>query len=84
MTARESHYKGTSKWFVEGSTFAQWKSSSPDSLLWIHGKRTCLSLSHAPIFAEITGFEFAAGAGKSVIWYVHFLSVPYKGLIRFV
>ena len=42
ITARESHYKGTSKWFVEGTTFEKWKSSGPDSLLWIHGKRACL------------------------------------------
>ena len=43
ITARESHYEGTSRWFVESNTFAKWKSSSPDLLLWIHGKRACLS-----------------------------------------
>jgi hypothetical protein len=41
-------------------------------------------LSHTPIFAEISGFEFAAGAGKSVIWYVHPLVVPRKEPILFV
>jgi ankyrin repeat domain-containing protein 50 len=42
-TARESRNKGTSTWFLEGTTFAKWKSPGPDSLLWIHGKRECLS-----------------------------------------
>ena len=32
-----AHLKGTAMWFLEGSTFQKWKSSS--SLLWIHGKR---------------------------------------------
>jgi hypothetical protein len=44
-TARESHYEGTSRWFVDGNTFANWKSSGPDSLLWVHGKRGLLILS---------------------------------------
>ena len=42
-TARESHHKGTSRWFVQSKTFAEWKSSGPNSLLWIHGKRGCPS-----------------------------------------
>ena len=41
-------------------------------------------VSHALIFAEIAGFEFAAGAGKSVIWYVHPLVVPQKVHMNFV
>ena len=42
-TARESHHKGTSTWFVQSDTFIKWKPSGPDPLLWIHGKRKCLS-----------------------------------------
>jgi hypothetical protein len=42
-TARESHHKGTSTWFVQGDTFIKWKSSGPDPLLWVHGKRKCLN-----------------------------------------
>jgi hypothetical protein len=45
-TARESHHDGTSKWFIDGDTFVQWKSSGPDSLLWIHGKRAYLSFTN--------------------------------------
>jgi len=44
-TAQESHHKGTSTWFVQGNTFAAWKSSGPDLLLWINGKRGCLNLT---------------------------------------
>ena len=29
-------------WFVQGDTFTEWKSSSQNSLLWVHGKRGCL------------------------------------------
>src|SRR6266478_4656804 len=36
---RESRYKGTTAWFVGGSTLSEWKSSGPSSLLRIHGKR---------------------------------------------
>ena len=46
---------------------------------------TWVSDSHMlPFFAEIIDFEFAAGAGKSVIWYVHLLAVLQKELIGFV
>jgi len=36
-TARDTHHKGTTTWFIESSTFRGWKESG--SLLWIHGKR---------------------------------------------
>jgi hypothetical protein len=35
--ALNSHRNGTSSWFIQSDTFAEWKSL--DSLLWIHGKR---------------------------------------------
>jgi hypothetical protein len=44
-TARESHYDGTSTWFIKGNTFKKWKASGPNSLLWIHGKREYLKLA---------------------------------------
>jgi hypothetical protein len=37
--ARELHQTGTAEWFIQGSTFSEWKSSGPSSVLWIHGKR---------------------------------------------
>jgi ankyrin repeat domain-containing protein 50 len=37
--ARESRYKDTGAWFVNGTTLSEWKESGPSSLLWIHGKR---------------------------------------------
>jgi hypothetical protein len=39
--ARGAHFKGTATWFLQGSTFQTWKSSS--SLLWIHGNRMSLN-----------------------------------------
>jgi hypothetical protein len=42
---RETHHDGTARWFIQGDTFAKWKSSAY-SLLWIHGKRVyCFLLS---------------------------------------
>jgi hypothetical protein len=42
-TARESHHRGTSTWFVEGDAYTKWKSSrdssGSNSHLWIHAKR---------------------------------------------
>jgi len=37
--AQSVQQKGTTTWFMDGSIFANWKSTG--SLLWIHGKRTC-------------------------------------------
>src|SRR5260221_14262499 len=37
--ARELYQTGTAEWFIQGSTFAEWRSSGPSSGLWIHGKR---------------------------------------------
>jgi hypothetical protein len=34
-----AHHKGTATWFFEGSTYKEWKSTSSESLLWVHGKR---------------------------------------------
>jgi hypothetical protein len=42
--ARESRHGGTGTWWVEGDTYAEWKSSGARSLLWIHGKRPYLAL----------------------------------------
>jgi hypothetical protein len=40
--ACELRHKGTAEWFTLGSTFSEWKASSPGHLLWIHGKRPLL------------------------------------------
>jgi len=64
MTARESHYEGTSRWFVEGDTFAKWKSSDPDSLLWIHGKRGCLSLKCSHFLLKLPTWNSQLVRGK--------------------
>ena len=39
--ACESHFEGTSAWFMQGDMFKKWKTTG--SLLWIHGKRACIS-----------------------------------------
>ena len=44
-----------------------------------------VSESHMLAFSlKISGFEFAAGAGKSVIWYVYLLAVLQKEPMAFV
>jgi hypothetical protein len=35
--ALKAHCNGTATWFIQGDTFAEWKSSG--SLIWMHGKR---------------------------------------------
>jgi hypothetical protein len=37
--ACNAHHKGTATWFFEGRTYKEWKSTSSESLLWVHGKR---------------------------------------------
>ena len=37
--ARESRHSGSGTWWIQGDTYAEWKSSGRSSLLWIHGKR---------------------------------------------
>jgi hypothetical protein len=64
--ARESRHGGTGTWWIQGDSYAEWKSSGPSSLLWVNGKRKHLYLYFFLHFL-ITTFE--AGAGKSVIWY---------------
>ena len=67
-SARESHYKDTSSWFIHGNAYEEWKSSVSNSHLWIHGKRACLSISCFQLLRR--GFLFVAGAGKSILWYI--------------
>jgi hypothetical protein len=40
-TASDAHHDGTGMWFIESSTFQNWKEST--SLIWINGKRTSFS-----------------------------------------
>ena len=39
--ACRTHHKRLATWFFQGTIFEEWKTTG--SLLWIHGKRTCLS-----------------------------------------
>jgi hypothetical protein len=43
-TASDARHEGTGVWFIESTTFQDWKESG--SLLWIHGKRTFSSPLH--------------------------------------
>ena len=44
--ACNAYHKGTANWFFEGRTYKEWKSTSSESLLWVHGKRvSCPILS---------------------------------------
>ena len=81
--ACKSRHRGTADWFIEGNTFSDWKMSEEgSSLLWVHGKRLLISG-----FCGSTGtkmvfcFGFAAGAGKSVFWYVIFLYLDLGNLL---
>ena len=73
--ARELRQVGTAEWFIQGSTFSEWKSSGWNSVLWIHGKRE-FHPAIAPFQRLITFSPFVAGSGKSVFWYVNFPIFP--------
>jgi hypothetical protein len=78
--ARESRHSGTGTWWIEGDTYAEWKSSGANSLLWIHGKRQYFALYS---FLELMVKAFSAGAGKSVIWYDNISEVRVPKLMLF-
>ena len=46
-TACDIHHDGTANWFVQGSTFDDWKKDG--SLLWIRGNRKTLLSYRSPI-----------------------------------
>jgi hypothetical protein len=43
--ACNAHHEGTATWFFEGRAYKEWKSTSSESLLWVHGKRAPVSHS---------------------------------------
>ena len=45
---RESRHTGTGTWWIQSDSYAEWKSSGPSSLLWIHGKRQYFVLEFFP------------------------------------
>jgi hypothetical protein len=65
-TASKAHHDGTAQWFFQGNIFDQWKSTC--NFLWIHGKRAFLLSFITPRFLLM--FDFVAGSGKSVLWFV--------------
>jgi hypothetical protein len=72
--ACKSRHSGTAEWFIHGNTFPEWRTSKvPGSLLWIHGKRLLIPSFCDSTETKIMFFGFAAGAGKSVFWYVQYL-----------
>jgi hypothetical protein len=45
---REARHGGSGTWWIQGDTYAEWKSSGPSSLLWINGKRQCFVFIFLP------------------------------------
>ena len=82
--ACKSRHPGTAEWFIHGNTFPEWTASDvPGSLLWVHGIGLLLEI---PSFCSPTDtyFVFAAGAGKSVFWFVKSLYFLLGKLIAFI
>ena len=72
--ACKSHHRGTAEWFIQGNTYLEWRTSEvPSSLLWVHGKRLLFPSFCGLTETEYCFFGFAAGAGKSVFWYMRLL-----------
>jgi hypothetical protein len=62
-------HRGTAEWFIQGSTFLEWRMSEvPGSLLWVHGKRLSIPCFSGSTETNLFFLNFAAGAGKSVFW----------------
>jgi hypothetical protein len=59
--ARESRHSGTGNWWIRGDAYAKWKSSGPNSLLWIHGKR---QYSVAVFYSETNYYCLSSGRWK--------------------
>jgi NACHT domain-containing protein len=66
--ACSAHHEGTATWFLDGSTYKEWKSVGSESLLWIHGK--CALLSDSAARHHLNTSLFIAGSGKSILWFV--------------
>ena len=63
--ASDIHHGGSAQWFIEGSMFAERKSTG--SLLWIYGRRTFFrSFTDQPLIT----FCVLAGSGKTILWLV--------------
>jgi hypothetical protein len=81
--ALKSRLVNTGAWFTNGNTLSEWKTSGPSSLLWIHGKRQLPLSAYFLSETETKYFRFAAGAGKSVLWYVNPLPCSSRQLTVF-
>jgi hypothetical protein len=83
-SACKSRHDGTAEWFIQGDTYSEWRTSEvPSSLLWVHGKRLFIPSSYGSTETKFSFFGFAAGAGKSVFWYVKYFIFPTRELIEF-
>jgi len=78
--ARESRQSGTGTWWLEGETYAEWKSFGANSLLWINGKRKYFALYS---ILKLMVKASPAGAGKSIVWYDHLWMLRVRKLMLF-
>ena len=62
LVAHESRHKGTLEWFVQDTTFNEWKTSNSGSILWVHGKRPLLPSLYG--LAETDRFHSHSGRWK--------------------
>ena len=75
-TACDIHHDGTAKWFVQGSTFDDWKKDG--SLLWIRGNRTLLLSNFLQQFNHLFG---VSGVWKECSFVRSFMSFPVTGIL---
>ena len=57
---------GSAKWFIEGTTFREWKEKKIGSLLWISGNRTLFLRSTFMAINPLS--DYIAGCGKTILW----------------
>ncbi|KAH9988261.1 hypothetical protein BJV74DRAFT_839695 [Russula compacta] len=66
--ARRDHHDGTAAWFMQSSTFREWKEAG--SLLWIHGKPgSGKSIFCSSIIQEVEGLRDAGLASMAYLYY---------------
>jgi len=68
LVTHQAAHPGTGKWFIQGKAFRWWKKKEKGASLLICGE--CMFLSTAvPSPLLITFLLFAAGSGKTTLWY---------------
>ena len=67
--ACKSRQRGSAAWFIQGSTFLEWKASETQSPhLWVHGKRPLMPSSDVLVEPDYILFSFSQRVPEKVFF----------------